>query len=134
MAIVGGAFDVKLTTQKPDNKEAETAGIARMSLDKQYHGDLEATSAGEMLSLMTEVKGSGVYVAIERVRGTLQGRAGTFALQHRGVMSRGEPQLTIVVVPDSGTEQLLGLTGSMEIKISDGKHFFQFDYDLPGTD
>lgn len=72
MASVSGAFDVKLTAQKPDNKEAETAGIARMSIEKQYHGDLEATSGGEMLSLMTEVKGSGAYVAIERVSGTLE--------------------------------------------------------------
>jgi hypothetical protein len=134
MASVSGAFDVKLTAQRPDNKDAENAGIARMSIEKQYHGDLEATSGGEMLSLMTEVKGSGAYVAIERVSGTLQGRTGTFALQHQSVMSRGVPQLKIAVVPDSGTEQLVGLTGSMDIKITDGKHFYQFDHDLPRTE
>jgi len=102
-----------------------------MSIDKQFHGDLEATSKGEMLSAMTDTKGSAGYVAIERVTGKLQGRSGSFVLQHTGTMTRGEPQLTITVVPDSGSGQLVGLTGKMTIKITDGKHFYDFEYTLP---
>jgi Protein of unknown function (DUF3224) len=128
---VSGAFEVKLSSQKPDNKEAESTALGRMSIDKQFHGELEATSKGEMLSAMTEVKGSGGYVAIERVSGTLQGRSGSFVLQHSGTMTRGVPQLIVTVVPDSGTGQLAGLSGSMAIKISDGKHFYEFEYALP---
>jgi hypothetical protein len=126
-----GTFDVKLNPQKPDNKEAESASLSRMSLDKQFHGDLEGTSKGEMLAAYTEVKGSGVYVAIERVTGTLKGRSGSFLLQHGGVMTRGTPQLTITVVPDSGTGQLTGLSGKMNIIITDGKHSYEFEYTLP---
>ena len=132
MAIhVSGEFDVKVTPQKPDNKEAEAAGLGRMSIDKQFHGALAATSKGEMLSYMTEVKGSGVYVAIERVTGTLDGRGCTFVLHHRGVMSRGEPHLSVTVTPDSGNGDLAGLSGEMQIKIENGKHFYEFDYTLP---
>ena len=126
-----GTFEVKLTPQRPDNKEAESAGVGRMSIDKKFSGDLEATSQGEMLAAMTAVKGSAGYVAIERVSGTLHGRNGTFVLQHSGTMTRGTPQLSITVVPDSGTEELTGLTGSMTIKIDGGNHFYEFDYALP---
>ena len=129
---ISGEFDVKVTPQKPDNKEAEAAGLSRMSLDKQFHGPLAATSKGEMLSYMTEVKGSGVYVAIERVTGTLGGRSGSFVVHHRGVMTRGEPHLSVTVTPDSGTGDLAGLTGEMQIKIENGKHFYELDYTLPG--
>jgi hypothetical protein len=102
-----------------------------MTLDKRFHGDLEGTSQGEMLAAMTAVKGSAGYVAIERVTGTLRGRKGTFALQHTGIMNRGTPSLTITVVPDSGTEQLTGLSGTMAIIITaDGKHSYEFDYTL----
>jgi hypothetical protein len=128
-----GTFEVKLTPQKPDNKEAEAANLGRMSIDKQFHGDLEAASKGEMLSVVTEVKGSAGYVAMERVRGSLRGKSGTFVLQHTATMARGEPQLSIGVVPDSGTGQLVGLSGTMSIKIVDGKHFYEFDYTLPET-
>jgi Protein of unknown function (DUF3224) len=128
-----GTFDVKVNVQKADNKEEESAKIGRMSLDKKFHGDLEATSAGEMLSMGTEVKGSAGYVAMERVNGTLYGRMGTFALQHSGTMTRGEPQLSVTVVPDSGTGQLAGIAGKMTIKIADGKHFYEFEYTLPET-
>jgi hypothetical protein len=128
---INGTFEVKLNAQKPDNQEAAGAGLGRMSLDKQFHGALEATSKGEMLSVMTEVKGSGVYVAIERVTGKLNGLSGSFLLHHTGIMTRGEPQLSVRVVPDSGTEQLAGLTGSMEIKITEGKHFYDFEYTVP---
>jgi hypothetical protein len=131
MAMVSGEFEVKMSPQKADNPEAESAGLGRMSLDKRYRGELDATGKGEMLSIMTEVKGSGVYVAIERVSGTLGGRSGGFLLYHRGVMTRGAPELSIKVVPDSGTGELAGLTGDMQIRMPDGKHFYDFNYSLP---
>jgi Protein of unknown function (DUF3224) len=130
MAHASGTFEVKLTPQKPDNKEAESASIGRMSIDKQYHGDLEASSKGEMLSAMTDVKGSAGYVAIERVTGTLHGRTGSFVLQHSGTMTRGEPQLSVTVVPDSGTGELAGLAGALTIRIAEKQHFYEFDYTL----
>ncbi len=123
-----GPFDVKLTPQVSEDK-AESA-LGRMSIDKQFHGDLEASSKGEMLTAGTTVKGSAGYVAIERVTGTLHGRIGTFVLQHSGTMTRGAPQLTITVVPDSGTGQLEGLAGKMTIQIVDGKHAYDFEYTL----
>jgi hypothetical protein len=122
-----GTFEVKLTPQ-----EAADA-LARMSIDKQFHGDLEGTSKGDMLTAGTGVKGSAGYVAIEKVSATLHGRSGTFILQHSGTMTRGTPQLAITVVPDSGTGQLTGLTGKMAIEITDGKHFYDFEYTLAET-
>jgi uncharacterized protein DUF3224 len=124
-----GTFDVKLSPQPTDDK-GEGTTLGRMSIDKQFHGDLEGTSKGEMLTAGTSVKGSAGYVAIERVSGTLQGRSGAFALQHSGTMARGAPQLTITVVPDSGTGQLAGLAGKMTIDITDGKHFYELEYTL----
>ncbi len=123
-----GAFDVKLTPQATEDN-----ALGRMSLDKQFHGDLEATSKGEMLTAMGGVQGSAGYVAIEKVTGSLKGRSGTFVLQHSGTMTRGTPQLTITVVPDSGTGQLEGLSGTMTIEIADGKHSYGFEYTLPGA-
>jgi len=128
-----GTFEVKMNVQKADNPEAESAKLGRMSLDKQFHGELEATSTGEMLSVGTEVAGSAGYVAMERVQGTLRGRTGSFALQHSGTMTRGEPQLSVTVVPDSGTGQLVGIAGKMDIKIVEGKHFYEFRYTLTET-
>jgi len=122
-----GPFEVKLTPLDPAFK-AEDNSIARYSLDKQYHGALEAASKGEMLSAMGTIKGSGGYVAIERVTGTLDGRSGTFILQHNGTMQNGVYHLNVIVVPDSGTAQLTGLQGSMEIIIKDGKHSYDFTY------
>ena len=133
MNHAAGTFEVKLTPQKPDNKEAESASVGRMSIDKKFSGDLEAASTGEMLAAMTAVKGSAGYVAIERVSGTLHGRSGTFVLQHSGTMTRGGPELSVTVVPDSGTGELVGLAGRMKIKIDAGKHFYEFDYTLPET-
>ena len=104
-----------------------------MSIDKQFHGDLEGTSQGQMLSAGTSTKGSAGYVAIERIAGTLHGRAGTFVLQHSGTMTRGAPELSVTVVPDSGTGQLVGLSGKLNIKIADGKHSYEFDYALTET-
>lgn len=124
-----GTFEVKLTPQTPAD---EAASLGRMSIDKQFHGDLEGTSKGEMLSVMTAVQGSAGYVAMERVTGTLKGRRGTFVLQHSATMNRGTPQLTITVVPDSGTDQLAGLTGTMNIEIAGGKHSYVFEYTLAG--
>lgn len=121
-----GTFDVKLTPQPADDP-----ALGRMLLDKQFHGDLDATSKGQMLSAVTDVKGSAGYVAIERVSGSLGGRIGGFVLQHSGTMTRGTPQLSVTVVPDSATGQLAGLTGTMEIKIDGGKHYYQFEYTLP---
>jgi hypothetical protein len=125
-----GTFDVKISPQPPQDNVGDPT-VGRMSLDKQFHGDLEANSKGQMLAAVTDVKDSAGYVAIERVNGTLHGRSGTFALQHNGIMTRGEPQLTVTVVPDSGTGQLVGLAGSMSIAIVDGKHSYGFDYTLP---
>lgn len=124
-----GTFEVKLNVQTDEKVGDPTVG--RMSIDKQFHGDLEATSKGQMLSTVTEVKGSAGYVAIERVTGTLQGRAGSFSLQHTGTMNRGVPELSVTVIPDSGTGQLVGLTGKMNIIITDGKHSYEFNYTLP---
>jgi len=125
-----GSFEVKLSPQKPDSKVAEEAKLGRMSIEKQFQGDLEATSRGEMLSAMGEVKGSAGYVALERVNGTLHGRNGSFVLQHSGTMARGVPELRVTVVPDSGTGELAGLTGTLTIQIEGGKHSYQFDYVL----
>ena len=126
-----GPFDVKVTPL-PLAGPAEEATLGRMSIEKQFHGDLEATSTGQMLTASTEVKGSGVYVAIERVSGKLNGRTGTFALYHRGVMERGEPRLDVSVVPDSGTGELVGLAGTLRIVIAEGgKHSYELDYTLP---
>jgi hypothetical protein len=125
-----GPFEVKLNPQVPDGK-FEDATTGRMTIDKQFHGDLEATSKGQMLTAMTDVKGSAGYVAIERVTGTLHGRSGTFALQHAGTMNRGVAQLSVTVVPDSGSGQLVGLAGKMTINIVEGKHSYDFEYTLP---
>jgi hypothetical protein len=127
-----GPFEVKITPQRPDNPVSEAANIGRMTIDKQFHGDLEGASKGEMLATSPDAKGSGVYVALERVTDTLKGRNGSFVLHHTGIMTRGVPHLTVEVVPDSGTGQLVGLIGKMMINIaSDGKHSYDFEYTLP---
>ncbi len=124
-----GPFEVRVLPHKPDNDVAEAAGLTRMSLDKQFHGDLEATGKGEMLTAMSAVKGSAGYVAIEQVTGTLNGRSGSFVLQHSSTMTRGEPRQNIFVVPDSGTGELTGLAGTMMIIIAaGGAHAYEFDY------
>ena len=132
-AQASGPFDVKLTPQ--EDKLDPT--LSRMIIDKTFHGDLEATSKGQMLGASTDVKGSAAYVAIERVTGILHtvagARTGTFALYHAGTLTRGNPQLSVTVVPDSGTGQLTGITGKMSIDISEGKHSYSFDYTLPGS-
>jgi len=121
-----GPFEVKLASLT-----APDALPGRMSIDKQFHGDLEATSKGEMLMAAAAVKGSAGYVAIERVEGTLHGRAGSFLLQHNATMARGAGELNIIVIPDSGTGELSGLSGKMMINIApDGAHMYEFEYEL----
>jgi hypothetical protein len=125
-----GPFEVKVNPLEAYNKD-EGANLARMSIDKQFHGDLEATSKGEMLASGSGAKGSsGGYVAIEKVTGTLHGRSGSFVLQHNATMTRGVPYMNIIVVPDSGSGALSGLTGKMTIVIADGKHSYEFEYGL----
>ena len=125
-----GPFDVTLA---PQQDAGAPATLGRMTIDKRFHGDLEATSQGQMLSAMTDTKGSAGYVAVERVTGTLAGRRGSFVLQHSGTMNRGAPQLSVTVVPDSGTGELAGLAGAMTVTIADGKHSYEFEYTLPET-
>jgi hypothetical protein len=124
-----GPFDVKLTPEGAGDA-TDGSSLGRLSIDKQFHGDLEGRSVGQMLSAATGVAGSAGYVAIERVTATLQGRSGTFVLQHSATLTRGVPQLSVTVVPDSGTGQLEGLTGTMTIEVTDGKHFYDFHYAL----
>jgi hypothetical protein len=125
-----GTFEVQLKPLPAYNQSVESK-LSRMSIDKQFHGDLEGTSQGEMLIAATATQGSAGYVAIERVEGVLHGRSGSFSLQHNATMNRGTPELNIIVVPDSATGELSGLSGNMRIIIADGKHSFEFDYSLP---
>jgi len=125
-----GEFEVNLQPLDPFAKGSEGISLGRMSIDKTFRGDLVAESQGEMLSVTTKVKGSAGYVAIEQVNGTLQGKRGTFVLQHFGIASRGANRLVLEVVPDSGTGQLANLSGTMTISIEDDKHTYEFDYTL----
>jgi hypothetical protein len=129
MARAKGEFVVILTPQSTDEVTGAST-LARLAIDKQFTGDLIGVSKGEMLSAGTPVKGSAGYVAIERVTGALHGRTGTFVLQHNGTMTRGSPELTVSVVPDSGSGQLTGLTGTMRIIIEGKRHSYEFDYTL----
>ena len=129
--LVKGTFEVKVASVAEDKAEGLT--LCRFSLAKQYHGELEATGEGEMLTGSTTVQGSAAYVAVERVTGMLSGRSGSFLLQHAGTMNRGTPSLAITVVPDSGTGDLAGMTGGMNIVIADGKHFYELEYSLTPT-
>ena len=120
-----GTFEVKMSPQEAD------MSVGRMTIDKQFQGDLVGTSKGQMLMASSEsVKNSAGYVAIEKVTGALNGRRGSFYLQHNGVMTRGAGELTITVIPDSGTDQLVSLRGKMNIIIAEGKHSYEFEYSL----
>lgn len=129
-SIAKGSFDVQLT-QAPAAPGTEAAQLGRMSLRKQFHGGLDAVSLGEMLGVRTDIPDSAGYVAMERVEGSLAGRKGSFALMHMGEMNRGKQTLTIRVVPDSGTDELAGISGELSIEIKDGHHFYEFRYQLP---
>jgi hypothetical protein len=124
MITVRGTFDVQLEAA------GDEGPVGRMTIQKRFHGPLSGTSAGQMLALRTVIPGSAAYVALEVVDGTLEGRRGGFALQHRGTMDRGASDLWVGVVPDSGTGDLEGLTGRMRIEIVDGQHNYEFDYEL----
>ena|ERR1700741_5334855 len=129
MTHATGPFDVKVT---PQDDKSDDPLLGRIALDKQYHGDLEGTGRGQMLTAGTSVKGSGAYVAIEKFTGTLKGHPGTFVLQHLGTMNQNVPQLSVSIVPDSGTGELKGITGKMTINIAPGgKHSYDLEYTLP---
>lgn len=125
-----GTFDVKRTGQSTIDDAGEGAGMARIRLEKKFHGALDATSVVEMMSVGTAVQGSAAYVALEHVVGRLDGRSGTFSLQHSGIMNRGAPSLSVTVVPDSGTGELQGLAGTLAIDIVEGQHYYTFDFSL----
>lgn len=125
-----GTFDVALALMPLENVTDE-AMMQRRSIDKTFHGALEGKSKGQMLSIGTPTAGSAVYVAVERVEATLDGKSGTFSLHHTGIMNRGTPTLAINVVPDSGTGELAGIVGTMTIDIRDKQHYYVFNYDLP---
>lgn len=127
---VSGSFEVQMIPQEPSETIKEAA-IGRMALEKRYNGELDAVGRGEMLIVHGAVDDSSGYVAIERVIGTLQGRAGGFALLHQGIMNRGEPSLSVVVAPDSGTGELVGLSGKMSLSNDGGEHAYEFEFDLP---
>ena len=125
-----GSFTVSIRPlQNPEVTAGSTLG--RMSVEKQFAGDLVASGRGEMLTAMTDVAGSAAYVAIERVSGVLQGRRGSFVFQHTGTMTHGAQRLSITVVPDSGVDKLAGIEGTFTINIVDSQHFYEFDYSLP---
>jgi len=128
--LARGTFTVKLLPLAFEG-QPEGSRLGRMSIDKAIEGDLVATTRGQMLSAFGEVAGSAGYVALERVEGSLRGRAGSFVLQHTGTMNRGVPGLRVSVVPDSGTGALAGLSGEFRIIIADGQHRYEFDYSLP---
>lgn len=125
-----GTFEVKMIPQQ-DAPEVGDPSVGRFSLHKVFSGALAGSSNGQMLTVGTPVEGSAVYVAMERFSGTLDGRTGTFALHHTGIMNRGVPQLTISVVPDSGTDELEGVAGTLTIDVADGQHFYELRYTLP---
>jgi Protein of unknown function (DUF3224) len=126
-----GTFDVKVTPQAQDDSAGGPFG--RLFLDKQFHGDLKAASKGQMLAAGTAVEGSGAYVAFELVTGTLNGKRGSFILQHKGTMRKGVYTMSVTVVPDSGTDELAGIAGAMTIIIEGGKHSYEFEYTLGGN-
>jgi len=130
MPTAKGPFDVKITPQE----SAPDAPVGRMLLYKEFHGDLEAIAHGEMLAAHEPLTGAGVYVAIDRVSGTLHGRAGSFLMAHRGIANADGQQLDIVIVPGSGTGQLEGMTGTVGIDIVEKKHFYTLEYEVQGGD
>jgi hypothetical protein len=125
-----GHFEVKMTPQPDSGEQAPGVKLGRLLLEKTFHGDLQATSQGQMLTAVSDSPGSAGYVAIERVTGTLQGHKGSFVFQHSGTMDRGAQSLAITVVPGSGTGELAGLSGTFALRIEDGRHFYEFDYTL----
>ena len=130
---ISGTFDVKLSPMDFYAQGEHGVNFGRMSIDKTFHGELDATSKGEMLSAMTSVKGSAGYVAIEQVMGSLAGKKGSFVLQHFATLNGGESRLILEVVPDSGSGELTGLVGEMAISIEDGQHYYTFEFGFGGA-
>jgi hypothetical protein len=130
MPQVKGEFEIKRDMQ-PNCDLGDGVAAMHVRFDKRFHGPLAATSVVQMLGFMTAVEGSGAYVAIERIVGTLDGRAGSFVVQHNGTMARGEPSLIVGVIPDSGADALAGINGNLRIDIVEGRHYYTFDYELP---
>jgi hypothetical protein len=127
--IVKGSFEVTMNAEPPYDA-VDGVTLARARIDKRFTGPLDATAEVQMIGARTPIAGSAGYVAIERITGTLAGKRGTFVCQHNGVMTRGAPALTVTVVPDSGTGELKGLSGHMDIQIVEGKHFYELDFEL----
>ena len=130
--VARGTFDVTMKPL-PSDEIAEAAALGRMSIQKQLHGDITGSSKGQMLMTSSAVAGSASYVALERVTGTVHGKRGSFSLQHSAWMAGGQQGMTITVVPDSGTEELVGLKGTFLIIVADGKHSYEFEYSLPDS-
>lgn len=133
MAHAKGTFAMKMSPQAPQDGVGDPT-VGRMAIDKQFLGDVEGTSKGQMLAVGTAIDGSAGYVAMERVHASVHGRRGSFALQHSGTMDRGTPQLSVTIVPDSGTDDLAGIVGRLSIHIDNGVHSYDLDYTLPGVD
>lgn len=132
MTLAKGEFDVKIAPQ-PLNGPAEDAGLSRLSIEKELRGDLQGNGRGQMLASNVDAQGSGAYVAIERITGTLEGKTGSFVLLHRGVMTKGVPDLSVTIVPDSGTGGFAGISGTFKIIIEGKKHSYELEYSLPST-
>jgi hypothetical protein len=128
--IARGTFSVDMKPQSEPNA-VDGVSLGRMSLNKKFEGELQGAGQGEMLTALTPIKGSAGYVAIERFTGTVHGRSGSFVFQHSGTMNQGAQQLSIAVVPGSGTGELLGIAGAFRLNIVDGKHLYEFEYTLP---
>jgi hypothetical protein len=127
MPTARGTFDVQLHAMPMEDIGKESM-LGRMSIDKQFHGELQGTSQGQMLTVGTTTGGSALYVAVERVTAKLGGRQGTFALHHTGIRNRGAASLTVTIVPDSGTGELVGISGSLAIDVKDGEHLYTLEY------
>ena len=130
MKRASGSFEISMQSLANEDVSADPM-LGRFLLTKKFTGDLEASARGHMLSAGTATRGSAGYVAIDQVTGSLDGRTGSFVLQHSGSMKRGAPNLLVMVVPDSGTGELAGITGTLSINIVEGKHFYDFLYSLP---
>lgn len=128
--VASGKFKVSIKPEAESPKQ-DGSTLGRLALDKQFSGELEAVGKGEMLTATTDTKGSAAYVAMERISGTLKGRKGSFVVHHNGVMSGGAQQLAIAIVPDSGSGELAGISGTMSIKVTGGEHFYELSYRLP---
>jgi hypothetical protein len=130
LEIARGTFAVSLQPLQFEGAD-DRSGLSRMTISKELQGDLIATTCGQMLSATTPVQGSAGYVALERVEGSLKGKKGSFVLQHTAIMDRGDPSLSVLVVPDSGTGELTGLAGRFDIRVEAGVHSYEFEYSLP---